>query len=62
MRATEADWTPDAAYPVRQDVRLDHYVALDKELLFPVLSDALVDHLRQAGFTFETRRYPLAET
>ena len=62
LRATEADWTPDAAYPVRPEARLEHDVALDKELLFPVLSDELVDHLRRAGFAFEARRYPVSRT
>ena len=62
LRATEADWAPDAAYPVQPEACLEHGVALDKELLFPVLSDDLIDHLRRAGFAFEARRYPVSQT
>ncbi len=59
FKATEADWTPDASYPVVPGALGDFDMALDEELKFPVLSDQLVDALNAKGYSFSSRAYPV---
>ncbi len=59
LTATEADWTPDANYPVMSNALVEDHLALDAELKFPVVSDQLVAHLKDTGFNFYARSYPV---
>jgi hypothetical protein len=58
LKATAADWTPDARYPVKVDALGLDDMALDAELKFPVISNALVDAILSEGFKAQTVEYP----
>lgn len=62
LKANEADWQPDARYPVRHDVVIQNGIALDQELKFPVVDDDLIADLKDANLTFWTTRYPSSES
>ncbi|MEO1483367.1 MAG: hypothetical protein AAFU77_14765 [Myxococcota bacterium] len=59
LTAAEADWTPDASYPVAPNALGVGHLALDEELKFPIISDTLVAYLIDAGFHFFTKAYPV---
>ncbi len=61
LTAAEADWTPDARYPVIPDALNGKHLALDAELKFPVVSEELILHLENSGFNFYTNSYPVKE-
>ncbi len=49
---------PDARYPVKEGALGQDDMALDSELKFPVVSDALVGAILSEGFKFEAVEYP----
>lgn len=57
LSATNADWMPDAQYPVK-NIEVDNLIFLDKELKFPIFSEKMVREINSKNLNITFFKYP----